>query len=170
MNMQAEEVPWTERGTVDITHELYAALKLQIWPGCRHKMYSNDYRIIYIQIYIYGDVPIIIPVIRTFQTARSARRPRCLPGRVDSSALSSRLIFPSARSPNITPITAIVATKCWSTARGRVSRGAKFGNKRGGEFYLSAWAWIKLPFLLCACRSGEWCKLWGQLLAVIHWL
>lgn len=32
-------------------------------------------------------------------------------GSVDDSALSSRVIFPSARSPNLTPITAIVAHK-----------------------------------------------------------
>lgn len=58
---------------------------------------------------IHGDVPVLTPAIRTSQTARSARGPRCLLDRVDSSALSSRVIFPSARSPNITPITTVVA-------------------------------------------------------------
>lgn len=57
----------------------------------------------------YGDEPVRMPAIPTSQTGRSARGPRWLLGRVDRVALSSRVIFPSARSPNITPITTVVA-------------------------------------------------------------
>lgn len=68
--------------------------------------------------HIYADIaPVIIPVILTLKTALSTRCPRCLFGRVDSSALSPRVIFPSARSPNITPIKAIVAHKAWGRVR-----------------------------------------------------
>lgn len=53
--------------------------------------------------------PVRMPVIHTSQTGRSARGPRWLLGRVDRFALFSRVIFPSARSPNITPMRTVVA-------------------------------------------------------------
>lgn len=110
----------------------------------------------------------MIPVyIHTCQTGRL--------GRVDSDALSSRVIFPSARRPNITHYCsprAAESTVWWREwGNAHVMKRVK---KRGRS--LERWGVLsqrvsldKTPFRVSArAQIREWCRLWGQLLTVIH--
>lgn len=108
-------------------------------------------------------MPVLRPVIRTSQTGRSARGPRCLLDRVDSSALSSRVIFPSARSPNITLIASVVAHELLNQRKSAAAAAASMWGsgqvwRRRNVQSFGTWAWIKLSFFVHP-RIREWCKL-----------